>query len=163
MDFNYKIKIPESFDEKSFLFIKEHFKFDKQKAINWGFFDDYTGLCGVITDGSIIWKSSDLANYIKNTPQIYNNSRELPTFELKSLINNPVGCILEVDSYRGEYAILKDKHNIYTIKQKYIDICRKYNLEIRRADGNSDYVYFVKYKNEYTIQTLACVGLMKGK
>ena len=134
--------------------IKNHFALAFRQPIYWGWFESWDGLHSLVSDGYIIWESSDLVKYarkiaalgIQGDPVWTEKLDELPTFELEALMTCPVGEHFTVDTSSGDFAKLTGAGRTIYLRQKYLNIAAKMKLEVREAVGNPSIVYLTRNK-----------------
>ena len=118
--------------------VKNHFGLCFNQPLYWGWFEAWDGLHSVVSDGYIIWESTDLVKFaiklsntgIKGHPVWADLAEELPTFELEDIMTQSVGNKLHfIDA---------------GVPQKYVNIANKMKLEIR--EGGKETIYLTKRK-----------------
>jgi hypothetical protein len=153
--------------------IKNHFGFDFNQPLYWGWFESWDGIHSVVSDGYIIWESQDLVKYakrlietgIEGAPVYASKAEELPTFELEDLMTQPVGQKYTIDAIAGDIVRLSGENGSIFLKQKYVNIANRLKLEIRGVGDKDDYVYFTHNKpkspNNPMPIVIACVVTIK--
>ena len=153
--------------------IKNHFALAFRQPIYWGWFESWDGLHSLVSDGYIIWESSDLVKYarkiaalgIQGDPVWTEKLDELPTFELEALMTCPVGEHFTVDTSSGDIARLTLGDGVVFLRQKYVNVAARMKLEIRAAGNRSDIVYLTrnkpKAKNDPQPFVIACCSTLQ--
>ena len=153
--------------------VKNHFGFEFSKPLYWGWFRGWDGVHALVSDGYIIWESSDLVTYAKKLaateidthPVFAQQAEELPSFELEDIMSQPVGATYEVDATAGNIVRLKHGEQTVFLRAKYVNIARKMKLAIRVVEGRDDYVYLTRNKPKSPSDpmpiVIACVTTLK--
>ena len=150
--------------------VKNHFGLTFRQPLYWGWFEGWDGLHALVSDGYIIWESADLVAYaqkvaatgICESPVWADLVEELPTFELESLMTQPIGKRLTVASAVGDIVNLV---NGTAIRQRYMTLAANMKLDVREVLGNPSVVYFTrnkpKSKRDPTPIVIACVSTVQ--
>jgi hypothetical protein len=152
--------------------VKNHFGFDFNQPLHWGWFDGWDGLHAVVSDGIILWESTDLLNYAQRLatsgidahPIWANRAEEMPTFDLEDILTLPVGEKFDIEMETGGLVRLsQDDHQVF-LHQRFINIARKMKLDIRVAGEQEQFVYLTRLKPKSPSDpmhvVIACVATM---
>jgi hypothetical protein len=134
--------------------VKNHFCLSFQQPIYWGWFEGWDGLHSLVSDGFIIWESADLVKYaqkiaqteIVGTPVWAEKVEELPTFELETLMTQPVGERFEVATDKNGIVRLVSPTRTVFLRQKYVNLAVKMKLDMRECGEESDSIYLTRNK-----------------
>jgi hypothetical protein len=153
--------------------VKNHFGLSFKQPIYWGWFESWDGLHSVVSDGYIIWESTDLVKYaqkladtgITGDPVWADKVEELPTFELEDIMSMPTGRKFKIEPCENGIVKLSTKYRCLHIQQKYVDIAAKMKLEIREAYRSDNLVYFTRTKPKSIINpthvVIACCSTLE--
>jgi len=153
--------------------VKNAFCLDFKQPIYWGWFEGWDGVHSVVSDGYIIWESTDLVAYaqklaatnIEGYPIYADKAEELPTFELEDIMTLNPGEKYTIDATAGDVVRLVSKDKAVCLRQKYVNLANRMRLDIRVAGKSDDYVYLTRNKpkspNDPLPIVIACVSTIK--
>jgi hypothetical protein len=154
--------------------VKNNFGLNYNQPIHWGWFESWDGLHSVVSDGYIIWESSDLVTYaqqlvltgIKGEPVWADKAEELPSFECEDIMSMPVGGQYTVVSQDNGIVKLTRGDRCVYLQQKYVDIAKRMKLDIREVRQKCNLVYFTRLKPKSSLNpthvVIACASTLEA-
>lgn len=137
---------------------KNKYRFDTKRPLFWGWYEDFNGIHGVVSDGVLILLDNTPYPFIRfakhakemkldEAPWFSSKACELPTFALRDLMTEPPGLQLFFACDLPEDCVLvvtEDKAGEYIIKRKFLELADKRGYHLREAGENPGYIYMTQ-------------------